>query len=187
MYDTGKRRKPGRPPTVRSIARLAVRLAKENPLWGYCRIHSELTKPGVTVTPSTVWEILRAAGIDSALRRSGPTWRRFLRTQAAGILAVDFQHVDTVLLKRLYVLVFIEHGTRRMHLCGVSAHPSGEWTAQQARNLAPTLDQQFEDIKFMIRDRGPNFTASFDAVFQATGTTILRTAVLCRPNTRLSG
>jgi transposase InsO family protein len=177
MYDTGKRRKPGRPPTVRSIARLAVRLAKENPLWGYRRIHSELTKLGVTVTPSTVWEILRAAGIDSAPRRSGPTWRQFLRTQAAGILAVDFQHVDTVLLKRLYVLVFIEHGTRRMHLCGVSAHPSGEWTVQQARNLAPTLDQQFEDIKFMIRDRGPNFTASFDAVFQATGTTILRTAV----------
>jgi hypothetical protein len=102
---------------------------------------------------------------------------QFLRTQAAGILAVHFQHVDTVLLKRLYVLVFIEHDTRRMHLRGVSAHPSGEWTVQQARNLAPTLDQQFEDIKFMIRDRGSNFTASFDAVFQATGTTILRTAV----------
>jgi transposase InsO family protein len=90
---------------------------------------------------------------------------------------VDLQHVDTVLLKRLYVLVFIEHGTRRMHLGGVSAHPSGGWTVQQARDLALTLGQQFEDIKFLIRDRGPNFTASFDAVFQATGTTILRTTV----------
>jgi len=137
MYDTGKRRKPGRPPTVRSIARLAVRLAKENPLWGYRRIHSELTKLGVTVTPSTVWEILRAAGIDSAPRRSGRRGGSSCAPRAAGILAVDFQHVDTVLLKRLYVLVFIEHGTRRMHLGGVSAHPAGEWTVQQARNLAP--------------------------------------------------
>ena len=176
-YDTSKRRKPGRPPTVRSIARLVVRLAKENPLWGYRRIHGELTKLGVTVAPSTVWEILRAAGIDPAPRRSGPTWRQFLHAQAAGILAVDFLHVDTVLLKRLYVLVFIEHGTRRMHLGGVTAHPTGEWTVQQARNLALTLDERFEDIRFLIRDRGSNFTASFDAVFQATGTRILRTAV----------
>ena len=135
-YDTSRRRKPGRPPTVPSIARLVVRLAKENPLWGYRRIHGELTKLGVTVAPSTVWEILRAAGIDPAPRRSGPTWRQFLHAQAAGILAVDFLHVDTVLLKRLYVLVFIEHGTRRMHLGGVTAHPTGEWTVQQARNLA---------------------------------------------------
>jgi putative transposase len=117
-YDTSKRRKPGRPATVRSIARLAVRLAKENPLWGYRRIHGELTKLGLAVAPSTVWEILHAAGVDPAPRRSGPTWRQFLRAQAAGILAVDSLHVDTVLLKRLYVLVFIEHGTRRMHLGG---------------------------------------------------------------------
>jgi transposase len=121
-YDTSKRRKPGRPPTVPSIARLVVRLARENPLWGHRRILGELVKLGVTVAPSTVWEILRAAGIDPAPRRSGPTWRQFLRAQAAGILAVDFLHVDTVLLKRLYVLVFIEHGTRRMHLGGVTAN-----------------------------------------------------------------
>jgi putative transposase len=114
-YDTSSRRKPGRPPVVRSIARLVVRLARENPLWGYRRIHGELTEPGVTVGPSTVRETLRAAGIDSAPCRSGPTWRQFLHAQAAGILAVDFLHVDTVLLRRLYVLVFIEHGTRRMH------------------------------------------------------------------------
>ena len=176
-YDTSNRRKPGLLPTVPSIARLVVRLAKENPLWGYRRIHGEMTKLGVTVAPSTVWEILRAAGIDPAPRRAGPTWRQFLRAQAAGILAVDFFHVDTVLLKRLYVLVFIEHGTRRMHLGGVTANPAGEWTAQQARNLALTLGERFGDIKFLIRDRGSNFTASFDAVFEASGTRILRTAV----------
>ena len=107
-------------------------LANENPLWGYRRIHGEVTKLGVTVAPSTVWEILRAAGIDPAPRHAGLAWRQFLHAQAAGILAVDFFHVDTVLLKRLYVLVFIEHGTRRMHLGGATA----EWTAQQARNLS---------------------------------------------------
>jgi putative transposase len=128
-YDTSKRRKPGRPRTARSIAGLAVRLAKENPLWGYRRIHGELTKLGLTVAPSTVWEILHAAGIDPAPRRSGPGWRQFLHAQAAGILAVDFLHVDTVLLRRLYV--FIEHGTRRMHLGGVTAHPTGEWTVHR--------------------------------------------------------
>ena len=169
--------RPGRPPTVRSIARIAVRLARENPLWGYRRIHGELTKLGVTVAPLTVYEILRAAGIDPAPRRSGPTWRQFLHAQAAGILAVDFLHVDTVLLKRLYVLVFIEHGTRRMHLGGVTAHPTGAWTVQQARNLAMNLDARFGDFRFLIRDRGANFTASFDAVFEAAGATILRTAV----------
>ena len=176
-YDTSKRRKPGRPPTVPGIARLVVRLAKENPLWGHRRIHGELTKLGVTVAPSTVWEILRAAGIDPAPRRSGPSWRQFLHAQAAGIVAVDFLHVDTVLLRRLYVLVFIEHGTRRMHLGGVTANPTGDWTVQQARNLALSFGERFEDIKFLIRDRGSNFTASFDAVFQAAGTRILRTAV----------
>jgi putative transposase len=176
-YDTTTRRRTGRPPTVRSIARVAVRLARENPLWGYRRIHGELTKLGTTVAPSTVYEILRAADIDPAPRRSGPTWRQFLHAQAAGVLAVDFLHVDTVLLTRLHVLVFIEHGTRRMHLGGVTPHPTGEWTVQQARNLAVNLDERFEDFRFLIRDRGSNFTASFDAVFQATGATILRTAV----------
>ena len=109
-YDTSKRRKPGRPPTAPGIARLVVRLARENPLWGHRRIHGELTKLGVTVAPSTVWQILHAAGIDPAPRRSGPSWRQFLHAQAAGIVAADFLHVDTVLLKRIYVLVFIEHG-----------------------------------------------------------------------------
>jgi transposase len=176
-YDTSNRRRPGRPPTVRSIARIVVRLARENPLWGYRRIHGELTKLGVTVAPSTVWEILRAAGIDPAPRRSGPTWRQFLHAQAAGILAVDFLHVDTVLLRRLYVLVFIEHGTRQMHLGGVTSNPTSEWTVQQARNLAFSLDERLGDMRFLIRDRGSNFTRSFDAVFQSAGTRILRSAV----------
>jgi putative transposase len=151
-FDTSKQRKPRRPPTIRSIARVAVRLAREDPLWGYRRIHGELTKLGVAVAPSTIYEILRAAGIDPAPRRADPTWRQFLAAQASGILAVDFLHVDTVLLKRLYVLVFIEHGTRRMHLGGVTAHPTGEWTVQQARNLALDLGERFANIRFLIRD-----------------------------------
>jgi transposase InsO family protein len=154
-----------------------LRLARENPLWGHRRIQGELLKLGIAVAPSTVWEILHAAGVDPAPRRSGPTWRQFLHAQATGILAVDFLHVDTVLLNRLYVLVLIEHGTRRMHLGGVTANPTGEWTMQQARNLALSLGQRFEDIRFLIRDRGSNFTASFDAVFQATGTRILVGAI----------
>ena len=161
-YDTSKRHKPGRQPTVPSVARLIVRLAKENPLWGHRRIHGELTKLGVTVAPSTVWKILRAAGIDPAPRRSGPTWRQFLHVQAAGIVAVDFLHVDTVLLRRLYVLVFIEHGTRRMHLGGVTANPTAEWTVQQARNLALTLGERFEDMPGSpgaLLHRGPLRTA----------------------------
>jgi putative transposase len=126
-----------------------------------------------------VREILRAAGIDPAPRRPGPAWRQFRHARAAGILAVDFLHADTVLLNRLHVLVFIEHGTRRMHLGRVTAHPAGEWTVQQARNLALALTpgERFADIRFVIRDRGSNFTISLDAVFQATGARILRTAV----------
>jgi hypothetical protein len=134
-------------------------------------------KLGVTVAPSTVWEILHAAGIDPAPRRPGLGWRQFLRAQAAGIVAVDFLHVDTLLLKRIYVRVFTEHGTRRMHIGGVTANPTGQWTVRQARNLALGLGERFEDIKFLIRDCGSNFTPSFDAVFRAAGTRIVRTAV----------
>ena len=176
-YGASKRRKPGRPPTVPGAGRLMVHLATGNPLCGHRRIPGELTKLGVTVAASTAGEILRAAGIDPAPRRCGPTWRQFLTAQAAGVLTADFLHAGTVLLKRRYVLVFIEHGTRRMHIGGVTANPTGDWTVQQARNLAVTLDERFESIRFLIRDRGSNFTTSFDAVFQATGTRILPTAV----------
>jgi putative transposase len=113
-------------------------------LWGHRRIQGELAKLGVTVAPSTVGDPARRGHRSGAApRRAGPAWRQFLHTQAAGILAVNFLHADTVLLNRLYVLVFIEHGTRRMHLGGVTAHPTGEWTVQQARNLALTLGQRF--------------------------------------------
>jgi len=131
----------------------------------------------MTIAPSTIYEILRAAGIDPTPRRNGPTWRQFLHAQAAGILAVDFLHVDTVTLIRLYVLVFIEHGTRRMHIGGLTAHPTGDWTVQQARNLALDLGDRFGDFRFLIRDRGSNFTRSFDAIFQEADVTIVRTAV----------
>ena len=134
-------------------------------------------KLGVTVAPSTVWEILRAAGIDPAPRRSDPTWRQFLHAQAAGILAVDFLHVDTVLLKRVYVLVYIEHGTRRMRLGGVTTNPTGTGQfSRPATSLSPSASGS-RTSGFLIRDRGSNFTASFDAIFQAVGTRIVRTAV----------
>jgi transposase InsO family protein len=177
-YDTSKRRKPGRPPTVPGIARLVVRLARENPQWGHRRIHGELAKLGIAVAPSTVWEILRAAGIDPAPRRSGPTWRQFLHAQAAGILAVDFLHVDTVLLKRMYECWCSSSTVPAGCTWAASPRtPTGDWTVQQARNLALILGERFESIRFLIRDRGSNFTAAFDAVFQATGTRILCTAV----------
>src|SRR5450759_4217464 len=145
-YDTSKRSKPGRPPTVPGIASLVVRLAKENPLWGHRRIHGELTKLGVTVAPSTVWEILPAAASIRPLAGRARRGVSSLHARAAGIVAVDFLHADTVLLRRLYVLVFFEHGSRRMHLGGVTANPTGEWTVQQARNLALTLGERFADM-----------------------------------------
>jgi putative transposase len=121
---TYPRRRPGRPPTSEPIHALVLRMARENPSWGYRRIQGELVGLGEHVAASTVWKILHVAGIDPAPRQSGPTWRQFLATQARAILAVDFAHVDTVLLRRLYILVVIEHGTRRVHLAGITAHPT---------------------------------------------------------------
>jgi putative transposase len=124
-----------------------------------------------------VWQILKDAGIDPAPTRSGHTWRAFLDAQAKTILAVDFFHVDTVLLRRLYVLIFIEHSTRRVHLAGITACPTGEWVAQQARNLLMTLDNHADGLKFLIRDRDAKFTAAFDAVFTAAGVRIIKAPV----------
>jgi putative transposase len=132
---TYPRRAPGRPRTAQAIRALVLDMARDNPGWGYRRIHGELTGLGCTLAPSTVWQILQDAGIDPAPRRSGQAWRAFLEAQANTILAVDFFHVDTVFLRRLYILFFIEHGTRRVHLAGITAHPAGEWATQQARNL----------------------------------------------------
>jgi putative transposase len=171
------RRGPGRPRTAAAVRALVLEMARDNPGWGYRRIHGELTGLGYKLAPSTVWQILKDAGIDPAPRRSGLTWRAFLEAQATTILAVDFFHVDTVFLRRLYVLFFIEHGTRRVHLAGITAHPAGEWVTQQARNLLMTLEGRGDDFTFLIRDRDTKFTAAFDAVFTAVGVRIIRTPV----------
>ncbi len=110
-----------------------LEVAQDNPSWGYRRIHGELTGLGYKVAPSTIWTILRDAGIDPAPRRAGQTWQAFLAAQAKTILAADFFHADTVFLRRLYVPFFIEHGTRRVHLVGITAHPTSVWITQQAQ------------------------------------------------------
>jgi hypothetical protein len=115
------------------IRELVLRLARENPAWGYRRIAGELRRLGVGVAPSTVWAVLKESGIDPAPRRTGPTWSAFLRLHAQSVLACDFFTVDTMLLRRLYVLFFIEISSRRVHFAGITAKPSAEWAAQQAR------------------------------------------------------
>jgi putative transposase len=169
------RRRSGRPPTATAVKKLIIQVARDNPGWGHRRIQGELARLGHHVAPSTVWQILNAAGIDPAPRRSAPTWRQFLTAQAHGIIACDFFAVDTITLKRLYVLVFIEHGTRRLHLAGTTANPTGTWVAQQARNLAMELGTRMEALRFSVRDRDTKFTAAFDEVFQAEGLRIIRT------------
>jgi putative transposase len=138
-WDYTARRRPGRPPTAAAIKNLVVRMAKETPTWGYRRVQGELIRLGHRIAASTVWQILHDAGIDPAPRRSGPTWRQFLTAQAQAVLAVDFVHVDTVFLRRIYALIAVEHGSRRAHLAGVTAHPTGAWTTQAARNLMMDL------------------------------------------------
>jgi putative transposase len=124
-WDYTSRRRPGRPSTAAAVRKLGIRIATENPTWGHRRVQGELVRLGHQIAASTVWQILRDAGIDPAPRRAGPTWKQFLAAQARGIIAVDFVHVDTVLLRRVYALVVIEHGTHRVHLAGITASPDG--------------------------------------------------------------
>jgi hypothetical protein len=132
----------GRPSISAGTAAIICRLAPENPTWGYRRIQGELTTIGVVLAPSSVWAVLRRHGIDPSPLRAGPSWTEFLRTRASSMQACDFFSVDTVLLKRLYVLFFIELDTRRVYVTGVSAHPTGSWIVQQARNLTRALEDR---------------------------------------------
>lgn len=171
------RRRPGRPPSPAALRSLVLRLAAENPGWGHRRIQGELGRLGYQIAHSTVWEILHAAGIDPAPRRSGPTWRQFLSAQAHGMVSCDFFTVDTIWLKRIYVLVFVEHGTRRLHVAGATSNPTGAWVSQAARNLAMDLGERVETLRFLVRDRDCKFTAAFDAVFAAEGIEIILTPI----------
>ena len=170
-------RRPGRLSIPAGTVAIILRLARENPIWGYRRIQGELATMGVVLAPSSVWTILRRHGVDPSPMRSGPTWVEFLGSQASSMLACDFFSVDTVLLKRLYVLFFIELDTRRVQVTGVTAHPTGSWVVQQARNLTMALEDRVHPVKFLIRDRDTKFTSSFDEVFRADGIRIIRTPI----------
>jgi len=175
---THSHRRSGRPPLATGTVALVIRLARENPTWGYRRICGELTTMGISVAPSSIWAILKRRGIDPAPRRSGPTWAEFLRAQAKGLIACGFFHVDTVLLRRFYVLFFIDHDTRRVHLAGITAGPVAGWVTQQARNLCFDLAERAIPARFLIRDRDTKFTSSFDAVFAAEGIRIIKTPIM---------
>jgi transposase InsO family protein len=167
----------GRPKIPTGTVQLVVRLARENPTWGYRRIHGELSVLGVDLAPASVWNILQRHGLDPSPERTGPMWSEFLKTQATTMLACDFFSVDTVLLKRLYVLFFIELDTRKVFVTGVTANPTGAWVVQQARNLSYELAQRARPVKFLIRDRDTKFTTSFDEVFGSEGIRIIRTPI----------
>ena len=169
--------RPGRPATHRKVRSVVLRLARENESWGYRRIHGELAGLGITVAPSTVWQILKNAGIDPAPRREGPGWAEFLRSQAQGILALDFFTVDLLNGTKAYVLAVIEHGTRRIRVLGATGHPVQAWVVQQARNLLMDLEDAETRVKFVLHDRDASLTAAFDEVFRAAGARIIRAAV----------
>jgi putative transposase len=170
-------RRPGRPGTPVGVRELVVRLARENPGWGYRRIQGELVGLGITIAASTVWAILREAGIEPAPRRLDASWREFLRRQAASIVECDFLTVDTVFLKRFYILFFIELASRRVRIAGITANPDGAWVAQQARNLVMRLDDERVPVRFLIRDRDSKFTRDFDEVFRSEGIRVIKAPV----------
>jgi putative transposase len=169
------RRSPGRPQVDGRVREVVLRLAGENPGWGYQRIAGELRKLGLPVSPSTIRRILLANRLGPAPRRTGPSWRQFLRQQAASMLACDFFTVETISLRRFYVLFFIELGSRRVHLAGCTTNPSGAWVTQQARNLSFT--GIFERIRFLIHDRDSKFSSAFDEVFWSEGIKVIHTPI----------
>ena len=167
----------GRPPIGREIRDLVLRLARENPRWGYQRIVGELYGLGYPVSASLVRNLLRRADLGPAGERAGLSWRAFLRAQAQSMLAVDFFTVETISLQRLYVLFFIELGSRRVHLAGCTADPTGAWVTQQARQLTWALPERATPVRFLIRDRDSKFTRDFEAVFASEGIEIIKTPV----------
>ena len=170
-------RRPGRPKVSREVSELVLRLARENPRWGYQRIAGELHGLGLEISPTTVRRVLAAAGLGPAGARYGPSWRQFMRSQAQSMVACDFFTVDTITLRRIYVLFFIELSTRRVHLAGMTENPGGAWTAQQARNLVFSLPERERPPEFLVRDNDGKFTSAFDTVFNAEGIRVIRTPV----------
>ncbi len=166
---------PGRPAIDPEVRDLVVRLGRQNPRWGYQRIRGELMKLEIRISATTVRTILLRHGLDPAPRRAGPTWTEFLRSQASGILATDFFTVETIRLKTIYVLFFIELSTRRVQLAGVTAHPDSAWVTQQARNLA--IEERLSGVRFLLRDRDATFSGPFDDVLRAEGLRVIRTPI----------
>jgi putative transposase len=169
--------RPGRPPIDREVRELILRLARENPRWGCMRIEGELRKLGIRVAATTIRSLLRTARLGPAPRRTGPSWTEFLRAQADGIIACDFFTVETAWLRTLYVLVFIELGSRRIHLSASTAHPDSAWVTQQARNLVLDLDEGARPVRFLIRDRDTKFSHSFDEVLRSEGAQVIVTPI----------
>jgi transposase len=170
-------RRPGRPRLADETVELICRLARENPRWGYLGIVGELRKLGAAVSKTSVATVLRRQGLPPAPRRAGPACSEFLRAQAELVLATDFFTVDSVLLRRYYVLFVAEVKTRVVHLLGVTANPDGLWVAQVARNFVADLEESGQRFGRLLRDRDTKFTASFDAVMASVGIKVVRTPV----------
>ena len=164
----------GRPSLDPQMIELVLRLGRENPRWGYLRIKGELAKLGMSVSATTIRNLLRRHGLGPRGQDHGPSWSEFLRAQAASVIACDFFTVETVTLQRLYALFFIELSTRRVFLAGVTSHPNGSWVTQQARNLTTTGSWS---MRFLIRDRDAKFSGPFDEVFRSEGIRIIRTPI----------
>jgi putative transposase len=170
-------RGPGRPRVDSEIRALVLRLARENPRWGYRRIVGELAGLGISVSATSVRKILAGAGLGPAGARGGPSWGEFIRLQAKSMIACDFFTVDTVALRRIYVLFFVELSNRRVHLAGITSKPDGSWVAQQARNLAWGLSDRQIPLRFLIRDNDAKFSRAFDEVFRSEGIEVIPTPV----------